>query len=71
MAPTVEKKTRGNDMSAARAARVEKARVKQAKLEKMQAVAAKARAARGVGATEKVTPKVVPKAAASPKHGRR
>jgi hypothetical protein len=37
---------KGNDMSAARNARVKKAKARAAKIEKMQAVAAKARAAR-------------------------
>lgn len=49
--------TKGNDMSAARDARVKKAKARAAKVEKMQAVAAKARAARQGGTTAK--PKTV------------
>jgi hypothetical protein len=43
---------KGNDMSAAREARVKKAKARAAKVEKMQAIAAKARAAR-LGGTAK------------------
>jgi hypothetical protein len=52
---------KGNDMSAAREARVKKAKARAAKVEKMQAIAAKARAAR-VGGTAKTKTAKVPAA---------
>jgi hypothetical protein len=55
--------TKGNDMSAARDARVKKAKARAAKVEKMQAVAAKARAARQGGAGKTKTVKATTAAA--------
>ena len=50
--PRAPAMAKGNDMSAAREARVKKAKARAAKVEKMQAIAAKARAAR-LGGTAK------------------